>query len=158
MTGQDDLRFDFRFGAPNANSQQTFSMDVVTLDANGTPVAQATATGGLTTPAVPLLGTPAAVPNNLTIGNTTINVFAGLREDPFFFDVEAFFRLRANAAGQGPAAGFATNADGAVDFASGYNVNAIVVRVPISFLQNNGETAFDVWESVTLPNSVAQFQ
>ena len=158
VTGQDDLRFDFRFGAPNANSQQTFSMDVVTLDANGTPVAQATATGGLTTPAVPLLGTPAVVPNNLTNGNTTINVFAGLREDPFFFDVEAFFRLRANAAGQGPAAGFATNADGAVDFASGYNVNAIVVRVPISFLQNNGETAFDVWESVTLPNSVAQFQ
>lgn len=159
VTGGDDLRLDFRFSEPTAANQQTFTMDVVNLDAAGNPTTQASATGGLTTPAAPLLGNPNPTPvtNTLTINGTNINVFAGLREDPFFFDVEAFFRVRAAVATAGPAAAFGT-LDTAVDFAQGYNVNAIVVRVPIAFLQANSETCFDVWESITLPNNIAQFQ
>jgi hypothetical protein len=39
-----------------------------------------------------------------------------------------------------------------VDFAKGYNVNAIVVSVPVSFLANGtGATTFDVWETISLP-------
>ena len=156
VTGADNLRFDFRFSAPDANNQQTFSMDAVNLDASGNPVSQATATGGVTTPASSPLGNPTAVNNTFTVNGQTITVFAGLREDPFFFDVEAFFRTRASVAGGGGP--LFASPDDAVDFAQGYNVNSIVMRVPISFLQTGTETTFDVWESVTLPNSIAQFQ
>ena len=87
-----------------------------------------------------------------------MKLFAGLREDPFFFDVEAFFRVRAGAAGGGPAVGFAPAID-AVDFAQGYNVNAVVLSVPISFLQSGGtDTIFDVWESVSIPDDLAARQ
>jgi hypothetical protein len=164
--GGDDLRFDFRFAEPDANGQQAFTMDLVTLDSNGNPTNQAGVTGGLTTPAPPLIGAPnpAPVNNSFTVGGETVTVFAGLREDPFFFDVEQFFKVRAFLAGAGPDpspgganAPFFTP-DNAVDFAQGYNVNAIVMRVPISLLQASSETTFDVWESVTLPNNVAALQ
>ena len=157
VTGVDNMRFDFRFGAPNANGQQAFSMDVVNLDITGLPTSQTTVDTGLTTPAAPLLGTPAAVNNTFNVNGNAITVFAGLREDPFFFDVEQFFKVRAALAGAGPAAAFSAPAD-STDFAAGYNVNTIVVRAPISFLQANGETTFDVWESITLPNDLGARQ
>lgn len=158
--GADRLRFDFRFGAPNANNQQSIQMDVVRLDASGAFISQATVTDGLTTTAPPLLGQPNPTPvtNSFNIDGSSIRLFAGLREDPFFFDVEAFFRVRAGAAGAGPAVGFAPAAD-AVDFAQGYNVNSVVLAVPIAFLQQGGtETVFDVWESVSIPNDLAARQ
>lgn len=159
VTGVDNLRFDFKFAAPDANGQQSFKMDVVNLDANGQVSTVATSTGGLTTPAAPLIGNPnpTAVTNTFTVNSQTINVFAGLREDPFFFDVEQFFKVRAGLAGKGPSVGFET-ADNAVDFAAGYNVNAIVMRVPIAFLQSNGETTFDVWETISVPTDLATRQ
>ena len=159
VTGVDNLRFDFNFDAPNASGQQEFTMNVVNLDASGNPVSQSTTTGGLTTPAPGLLGNPnpTIVNNNFTVTGTPITVFAGLREDPFFFDVEAFFRVRAGLAGGGPATTF-FGPDDATDFAAGYNVNSIVMRVPISFLQAGGETTFDVWESISLPNDLATRQ
>lgn len=156
--GVDNLRFDFRFSAPNANNQQPFAMDVVTLDGNGAVLSTVTAANGLTTPAAPLLGNSIVpVVNTLNVNGTNVRVFAGLREDPFFFDVEQFFKVRAGAAGAGPAVGF-NPATTAVDFAAGYNVNSIVMSVPISFLQNNGETVFDVWESISLPSDLATRQ
>jgi hypothetical protein len=73
-----------------------------------------------------------------------------LREDPFFFDVEQFFRVRAGALGIGPAVGFRPN-DRALDFAKGYNVNTIVVRVPQLFLQaEKGGNIYDIWETISL--------
>lgn len=157
--GVDNLRFDFKFGAPNANSQQPFTLDVVTLDAAGNAASAATVTNGLTTPAVPLLGNPnpAPVVNNFTINGNNVRVFAGLREDPFFFDVEAFFKVRAALAGAGPAAAFSDQTN-SVDFAKGYNVNAIVLSVPINLLQANGEDVFDVWETISLPSDLAARQ
>ncbi len=77
-------------------------------------------------------------------------MFAGLREDPFYFDVEQFFRVRAGALGIGPKVGFRTP-DKAVDFAKGYNVNAITVRVPQSLLRGRtAVTTFDVWETISV--------
>ncbi|MGH2406092.1 MAG: DUF4331 family protein, partial [bacterium] len=68
------------------------------------------------------------------------------REDPFFFDVEQFFRVRAGALGIGPAAGFRSPG---LDFTAGYNVNAIVVGVPLAFLQGTTPaTTFDLWETI----------
>lgn len=158
VTGQTDLRLDFRFQPPGANGSQAFAMDVVNT-VNELPVSQTTASGGATTPAAPLLGDPNPTPvvNNFTVNNSTISVFAGLREDPFFFDVEQFFKVRAGLAGAGPSVGF-NPPDQAQDFAYDYNVNAIVVRAPISFLQANSEPVFDVWETITLPLDLAARQ
>jgi hypothetical protein len=159
VTGRTDLRIDFRFAPPAANGQQDFTMEFVSV-ANELPTNQITVAGGKTTPAAPLIGdpNPAPVVNNFTGPNgNVISVFAGLREDPFFFDVQAFFKVRAALAGAGPAAAFG-DLDTAEDFAKDYNVNSIVVRMPIALLSANGETTFDVWETINLPNELAARQ
>ncbi len=90
--------------------------------------------------------------NPFELDGEQLTVFAGLREDPFFFDVEQFFRVRAGALGTGPAVGF-RDATEAIDFAVGYNVLSTVVRVPITFLQSGAnETVFDVWEDIEIPD------
>jgi hypothetical protein len=142
-TGKQDITLRFEFGKPESNAQQTFRLIAA---ANGRKIGSA---NGVTTPLTP---DPRSAPkiNSLSIGNSKIDVFAGLREDPFFFDVEQFFRVRAGAAGIGPAVGFRP-ANQAIDFAKGYNVNSIVVRIPRSFLQggNNKVNVFDVWETIS---------
>jgi hypothetical protein len=159
VTGNEDLRFQFSFGAPNTNGVQQFTLTEYTFSNNTVQTSAVVGTGN-TTAAAPLLGaSPAPAPVSNTVGNATI--FAGLREDPFFFDVEQFFKVRAAlASSNGPtpaagslAGGFRTP-DQAQDFAVGYNVNAIVMSIPIANLQSAAnETAFDVWETITLPPS-----
>jgi Domain of unknown function (DUF4331) len=141
-TGKQDVTLRFEFGKPQGNGQQGFQLSAIS---NGQRFGSAF---GITTPLTP---DPKSTPlvNNITIGNSKIDVFAGLREDPFFFDVEQFFRVRAGAAGIGPAVGFRPPSQ-AIDFAKGYNVNTIVVRVPRSFLRGNSESkVFDVWETIS---------
>jgi Domain of unknown function (DUF4331) len=142
-TGKDDMILRFEFGAPGPNAQQNFRLSVI---ANNRVIGTNT---GKTTALAP---NPATAPvlNNLTIGNSKVDVFAGLREDPFFFDVEQFFRVRAGAAGIGPAVGFKP-ANQAIDFAKGYNVNAIVARIPKSLLRAGTNTdVFDVWQTISV--------
>ena len=146
-TGVPDVVLRFKFGQPNANGQQNIELtaikDGVTTVANQT-----------------LRTTPIkANPNvgQVSLNGSTLSVFAGLREDPFFFDVEQFFRVRAGALGIAPAVGF-RDPNTAVDFAKGYNVNAIAVRVPIRFLQGStSATTFDVWETVSVPGKGNKF-
>jgi len=176
VTGNEDMRFEFSFGSPSATNQQAINLNVYRF-ANGglASVNTATvATTAVTTPATVLLtGNPAAVVNTFTENNTNLTVFSGLREDPFFFDVDAYFRTRATVIGgaaaatpntlRGPAlipgaVAFAPTAATAVDFTIGFNVNAIVMRVPITYLQANAEPVFDVWETISLPSGIAQFQ
>ncbi len=150
-TGQVDVLLRFTFFPPDATATQTIRVeaqrdgftDSTTVTTTGTPIR--------TTP----LSFPAAAPtvNTISLLGSTLTVFAGLREDPFFFDVEQYFRVRAGALGFGPAAVFRPAAT-ALDFARGYNVNALVVRVPIAFLAaGTGTTVFDVWETISLPTS-----
>jgi hypothetical protein len=82
-----------------------------------------------------------------------IQLFAGPRSDPFFIDLEAFFRVlpdRKPEAGplsqitQGPLT--FRPAGSAVDFLRGINDLAIVVELPISELTANGaHPRFGVW-------------
>ncbi|GAB4461473.1 MAG: hypothetical protein OHK0037_10600 [Elainellaceae cyanobacterium] len=144
---QPDLTLRFTFSPPNKGNRQVVTL--TTLDGNGRGTSTNTTTGGsriLTTAitdTVPRLNTVRARGSNLT-------VFAGLREDPFFFDVEAYFRVRAAVAGFGPAAGF-RSPDTAIDFAKGYNVNTIVVRVPQRLLAGGGNVnTFDVWGTLNI--------
>jgi Domain of unknown function (DUF4331) len=137
VTGKPDVILSFEFGAPGQDQSQPVKITAI----RDGRVEKATAK---TTP----LGQQPNV-QQAHLGGSAVSVFAGLREDPFFFDVEQFFRVRAGAAGLGPAVGF-RDASKAIDFAKGYNVNAIAVRVPIKFLQGKTKaTTFDVWETIT---------
>lgn len=156
-TGVRDMTLRFTFGSPDTSSQQAITLTLLKF-ASGTQSAETSVSAGLTTPAPIGLGTasqpaPTPVINTATLDGQTVTVFAGLREDPFFFDVERYFRVRAALLGQGPVPSpvFRTP-DTAVDFAKGYNVNAIVVRVPRALLQaGTSATVFDVWETISVP-------
>ncbi|MGB3768607.1 MAG: DUF4331 domain-containing protein [Phormidesmis sp.] len=136
-TGVADVTLRFEFQAPDGNNQQPYTMTVIE---NGNST---TATGTTTA-----IGDDPVV-DSADVGGSMVKIFAGLREDPFFFDVEQFFRVRAGALNIGPKVGFRDPAQ-AVDFAAGYNVNAIAVQVPTALLQGSTEaTTFDVWQTIS---------
>jgi len=155
VTGADDVLLRFEFGAPDLAKRQQITVTAIKDGAAFS--SDVRADNGM-----PVTTTPLHEPEPLTVaagdvhpvslGGSTLTVFSGLREDPFFFDVEQFFRVRAGALGSGPAVGFRPVST-AVDFTAGYNVNSLVVRVPISFLQGpTTATTFDVWETISIPN------
>jgi hypothetical protein len=91
---------------------------------------------------------------NQVLGSAAgLQVFAGPRDDPFFIDLEAFFRIlpdREPASGslstitQGPLT--FRPAGQAVDFLTGFNDLAIVAELPLSELTDNGaHPKFGVW-------------
>lgn len=133
-----DVVLRFEFGEPTPARQQSIK---VTAIRDGVKIV---ASGGVTTP----LTAASPIINSVSLGGSTLRVFAGLREDPFYFDVEQFFRVRAGFAGIGPSVVFRNPG---LDFTAGYNVNAIVVRVPISFIRRaTSLTTFDVWETIAV--------
>lgn len=145
--GNDDVMIGFEFSAPKANGRQSITMTVI----KDGGAAQQYSMGETTTIADNNLNQ--IVTNNISIGGQNLSVFAGLREDPFYFDVERYFRIRgllATGTNTLTGAGLFRDAATAVDFTAGYNVNAIVLRVPIQFLQQNGEPVFDIWETISV--------
>jgi hypothetical protein len=168
--GDEDLQFRFTFGAfSDTTSSQSISCDVIPV-VGGVPDtanAQSFPNFGTTTPASPGLGSgtplsPGGGPTNASVNPTpvintitptlngqqrTINVFAGLREDPFFFDVTTYFKIRAGLLGRGPVV-LPKDRATAVDFTKDYGVSAIVMRIPIAALQVNNDTVFDFWATI----------
>ncbi|MBC7691968.1 MAG: DUF4331 family protein [Methylotenera sp.] len=143
--GKDDVIVRFEFGEPDQKQQQTITVSAIkdgqTLQSTG---------GKAVTTSFSASKAGKINQNKLKIGNSEISVFAGLREDPFFFDVQQFFKVRAGAAGLGPKATF-NPPETAVDGFAKQNVNSIVLRVPIDFLQGAAaEPVFDVWETTTI--------
>jgi len=139
-TGLPDAILRFEFGAPDANQQQDIKITTIVDGATTTATAKTT----------PLSSGSQPIVNQVSLGGANASVFAGLREDPFFFDVEQYFRVRAGARGIGPAVGFRPP-NTAVDFTRGYNVNAIAVRIPISLLAGGSNAkVFDVWETISV--------
>ncbi|MCC3456766.1 DUF4331 family protein [Microcoleus sp. PH2017_08_TRC_O_A] len=152
-TGRADIILRFAFSPPNNQGMQAVAITVVRGGSQTTT--KTTVNGGLiaTTPL-----NSNAVLNTVPVGGSNLTVFAGLREDPFFFDVEQYFRVRAGALGTGPKVGFKEPSK-ALDFAKGYNVNTITVRVPKAFLQaGTGANTFDVWSTVSVRDGVGGFK
>lgn len=146
-TGANDIILSFTFGAQDAMGQQPIT---ITANRNGEVLSTSTAADGTKLMTTSIQNGMAGKLNvyTATLGGQKVKLFAGMREDPFFFDVEQFFKVRAGAAGLGPKVGF--NPPGqAQDFTEDYNVNSIVVSVPIALLQTEAkEPVFDVWETV----------
>lgn len=91
--------------------------------------------------------------NHVLGSPSKMQVFAGPRDDPFFIDLEAFFRIlpdRKPESGplsqitQGPLTFRPVGQ--AVDFLAGFNGMAIVVELPLADLTENGHNPkFGVW-------------
>ncbi|MEP6905402.1 MAG: DUF4331 family protein, partial [Gemmatimonadales bacterium] len=112
---------------------------------------------GLTNSLVAAGGNLVAGPVDTNLGTAPgMQVFAGPRDDPFFIDLEQFFRIlpdRRPAAGPlsappTPASSFRP-AGQAVDFVRGFNDLAIVIELPTAMLTNSGANArFGVWGTI----------
>jgi Domain of unknown function (DUF4331) len=150
-TGQEDITLRFEFGAPNDQQQQPVKMTVI-------KDGQTTSATNLVTTSLQAANAQRPIVNQLSAGGSKLSVFAGLREDPFVFDVEQFFRVRAGALGIGPAVGFRPPAQ-AVDSFKGFNVNTIAIRMPLQFLQGTtGATTYDIWETISLRDANGNYQ
>ena len=99
---------------------------------------------------------------NTVISEGDIKLFAGPRDDPFFIDLEAFFRIlpdRRPEAGplstitQGPLTfRAASGGNPAVDYLRSFNALAIVIEVPTSAIANPATGGrFGVWATTSRP-------
>jgi hypothetical protein len=115
-------------------------------------------------------------PVNTVINSNGVQVFAGLRDDPFTFDVGQFFRIQAGtsqlfravpASPLGPLTGRPIGANGqsGIDGFAGFNASYIIVSVPLSAIrpgefQNKGNI-YNIWGTVSAPyvdDSYVQFE
>jgi uncharacterized protein DUF4331 len=98
-------------------------------------------------------------PINTSLGSAAgMQVFAGIRDDPFFIDLEQFFRIvpdRRPSQGplsQLPATPSASSfrpAGQAVDFLRTFNALAIVIELPESQLTGGGGGRIGVWGTIS---------
>lgn len=153
-TAAEDAVLRLTFGSPNNNGQQKMTLTYI-ADGETTTARETTTNGDILT--TPLLdkgtGSTGTIANDVNLRGQTVKVFAGLRQDPFYFDVDKFFALRTDIAnGDNQITNiFAAEGD-EVDFTRGFNVLSVVVEIPRALLQGNGSaTTFDVWETISIP-------
>ena len=96
---------------------------------------------------------------NTNLGSATgMQVFAGIRDDPFFLDLEQFFRIvpdRKPVSGplsqlpdQPTASAFRAQGQ-AVDYLRGLNTLAIVLEMPTAMLTDGGNKRIGVWGTIS---------
>ncbi|MFN2420554.1 MAG: DUF4331 family protein [Gemmatimonadota bacterium] len=94
---------------------------------------------------------------NETFGSANgMQVFAGIRDDPFFIDLEQFFRIVPD---RQPSTGALADLpdtpsascfrDPGVDFVSGFNTLAMVIELPESELTGGGTGKIGVWATTS---------
>ena len=98
-------------------------------------------------------------PLNQVLGSPTgVQVFAGAREEPFFIDLEQFFRIlpdRKPSTGvlstlpDTATAGSFRTAATAVDYPKGFNVLSIVVELPTAMLTTGGTPKLGIWGTIS---------
>ena len=96
---------------------------------------------------------------NTNLGSATgMQVFAGIRDDPFFLDLEQFFRIvpdRKPVSGalsqlpDQPTASAFRPAGQAVDYLRGINALGIVLEMPTAMLTDGGTKKIGVWGTIS---------
>ena len=106
-------------------------------------------------------GNPPAVSGtiNTTLGSATgMQVFAGPRDDPFFIDLEQFFRIvpdRKPVTGalsqlpDAPSASAFRPAGQAANYVAGFNVLSIVIELPVADLTAGGQPKLGIWGTIS---------
>ena len=100
-----------------------------------------------------------------TAGNGFLRVFAGLRKDPFFFDLEQFFKILPDRNYQfqpippAPLTVTSFRPPGqAKDTLAPFNVHSIVVELPRKFLVGTNRTGkINVWMTTSTPTPVGSY-
>ncbi len=89
---------------------------------------------------------------------TGLQLFAGPRDDPFFLDLEQFFRIlpdRKPATGplsqlpDQPSASAFRPAGQAVNYVTGFNLLSIVIELPVADLTAGGQARLGVWGTIS---------
>ena len=75
-----------------------------------------------------------------------VRAYAGLRDDPFFFDLDGFVNILSSEAGKS----FLGCKSPRTDFFAGRNVSAIVLELPASQLTSSDSSAIGVWSATTV--------
>jgi hypothetical protein len=102
-------------------------------------------------------GTEVTGPINAAIGSTSgMQVFAGLRDDPFWIDLEQFFRILPD---RKPVSGSLSQLpdqptasawrNPGIDFLKGLNALAIVIELPVADLTAGGNAKIGVWGTIS---------
>ena len=94
---------------------------------------------------------------NQVLGSPTgVQLFAGVRDDPFFIDLEQFFRIvpdRRPATGPlsliGPQQEATAFRDPGIDYVRGLNTLAMVVELPVAMLTGGGDGRIGVWATTS---------
>jgi len=138
---REDLVFQFTFTGPAGNQKVTVQGPMKPNEV-GTSNTLITGPKELKGDVNQVLGSPSG-----------LQAFAGPRDDPFFIDLEAFFRILPDRKPEGGPLSLITQgpltfrpAGTAVDFLAGFNDLAIVVELPLAELTENGhKPKFGVW-------------
>ncbi|MBW4619188.1 MAG: DUF4331 domain-containing protein [Cyanosarcina radialis HA8281-LM2] len=162
-TGTRNILLRFRFTPPDPFGRQHVTVVAVR---DGQYLVTNKTTSGNRIFTTPLSQATTPTVNQIDLGGYKLSVFAGLREDPFFFDVTRFFALRATLLKNAgfiklplPSTTSFRTPDKAVDFAKDYNVNTVVVRVPRAFLKGSmNATTFDVWQTISVQQPNGTFK
>jgi len=96
---------------------------------------------------------------NTALGSTNgMQVFAGPRDDPFFIDLEQFFRIvpdRKPVTGalsqlpDAPTASAFRPAGQAVNYVAGFNVLSIVIELPVADLTAGSQPKLGIWGTIS---------
>ncbi len=96
---------------------------------------------------------------NTNLGSATgMQVFAGPRDDPFFIDLEQFFRIIPDRKPSGgplsqlpstPTASAWRPAGQAQNYVAGFNVMSIVIELPIADLTAGGNAKLGLWGTIS---------
>jgi hypothetical protein len=156
-----NLLYQFRID----NSGDANEDRVIQVTFNGTGATQTVTVRGPIAPAMTgmrstLVNDPQAITGQVgqTLGSATgVQVFAGLRDDPFFIDLEQFFKIvpdRRPSTGplSQPQTQTATSfRNPGIDFLRGFNALAIVIEVPKSMLTSatGSDAKIGVWGTIS---------
>ena len=139
---------------------------VIQITFNGTGASQQVTVRGPVAPAqvgtmntLVTSGSSVTGATNTNLGSASgMQVFAGIRDDPFFLDLEQFFRIvpdRKPVSGalsqlpDQPTASSFRPAGQAVDYLRGINTLAIVLEVPAAMLTDGGAKKIGVWGTIS---------
>jgi Domain of unknown function (DUF4331) len=137
---------------------------VIQVTFQGTGADQTVQVRGPTTPPVvgamqnTVANVPAAITGkvNTTLSGNGMKVFTGPRSDPFFIDLEQFFRIlpdRKPVTGplsELPSTPTATGfRNPGVDYVQGHNVLSIVIELPAAMLTAGGNSKIGLWGTIS---------
>ena len=74
-----------------------------------------------------------------------VKAYAGLRDDPFFFDLDGYINILSKETGKS----FLGCKSPRADFFAGKNVSSIVIELPASLLTRSGSSQIGVWAATT---------